>query len=47
MVFQKNITSALLDEVLLHIITIYFSPAENNGLVHLMFFDCPNGVLSF
>lgn len=47
MILTKNITSTLLDEVLLHIITIYFSPTENNGLVHLVFFDCPNGVFPF
>lgn len=39
-------TSSLLDEVLLHVVTVDFGPAEDNGLVHFVLLDGSHGVLS-
>lgn len=39
-------TSSLLDEILLHVVTVDLGAAEDDGLVHLVLFDGPHCVLA-
>lgn len=39
-------TSPLLDEILLHVVTVDLGAAEDDGLVHLVLFDGSHGVLA-
>ena len=43
---QSTLTPALLDEVLLHVVTVDLGAAEDDGLVHLVLADGPDGVLA-
>lgn len=44
--FETPPTSPLLNEVLLHVVTVDLGAAEDDGLVHLVLFDGPNSVLA-
>lgn len=39
-------TSSLLNEVLLHVVTVNLGATEDDGLVHFVFFDGPHCVLT-
>lgn len=39
-------TSTLLDEILLHVVTVNLGAAENDGLIHLVLFDGSHCVLA-
>lgn len=39
-------TSSLLDEILLHVVTVNLGAAEDYGLVHFVLFDGPHSVLA-
>ena len=41
-----TLTASLLGEVLLHVVTVDLGPAEDDGLVHLVLVDGPDGVLA-
>lgn len=42
-----DLTSSLLDEVLLHVVTVDLGAAEDDSLVHFVLFDGPHCVLAF
>lgn len=39
-------TSSLLDEVLFHVVTVYLSATEDDGLVHLVLLDGSDRILA-
>ena len=41
-----SLTSPLLDEVLLHVVTVNLGPTEDDGLVHFVFLDGSDRILS-
>lgn len=42
---MRNVTSSLLHEVLLQVVTVDLGPAEDDCLIHLVLLDGPDSVL--